>query len=125
MFSGSDHFMAAGHQIINSNRAYAGPKRREDKWAYDDEAVRIVLYQAFPKLLTDKKQRERAGRWARIIQLYFRSGMSGGSVAHEMKINLERVRRFLKSMRHVAAGRTCNGAKKHRKCARTGTSKGG
>ena len=115
LFSGSDPFMKNGHQIINSNRAYAGPRRKKAKWAYDDAAVQKLLLRAFPKLSMDKKHRERAGRWARLIQLYYRSGLSSGAVATEMKISRENVRGLLRSIRRAAAGMPCNGSAKYRK----------
>jgi hypothetical protein len=115
MFSGSDHFMSAGHQIINSNRAYAGPRRKKARWAYRDESVQQLLLRAFPKLATDKKHRERAGRWARVIQLYYRYGLSYGAVAAEMKTSTKYVRTLLRNIRRAAAGAPCNGINKRRK----------
>jgi hypothetical protein len=109
-FSGSDQFMNRGHRIINSNRAFAGPKRRKAKWAMNDDAVQALLLQTFPKLETSESQRRRAGRWARIIQLYYRLGLSYGHTAAEMKVTTRYVRTLLRNIRRAAAKRPCAGA---------------
>lgn len=115
LFSGSDLFMRNGHQIINSNRAFAGPRRKKAKWAYNDEAVQKLLLRVFPKLSMNRLQRERAGRWVRVIQLFYRSGMTRGAIAEEMKLGLNTVHQLLNHIRRAAAGYPCSGSKKRRK----------
>ena len=62
----------------------AGHNRRVanvPEWVMNDAAVRAVLLRAFPKWNTNPTQHERAGRWARIIDLYFRAGHTALHVA--------------------------------------------
>jgi hypothetical protein len=101
IFSGSDTFMQDGHQIINSNRAYAGPKRKDSPWASDDKTVQELLKTVFPKLEDNKRQRDRAGRWMRVIQLHFRSGFSYGDTAEEMGEELYTIRNIISRMRRA------------------------
>ena len=114
-FSGTDQFMQGGHQIINSNRANAGPKRKNADWAADDRIVQYLLLSVFRKLTTDQKQRERAGRWMRVIQLYFRSGLSYGDVAAEMNLPKRTVEYLVRSIHRTRIGRRADGRglKKH------------
>lgn len=116
LFSGSDLFMRGGHQIINRNLANARAKRKAAPWATNDDEVQKILLRAFPKLARDEKQRKRAGRWLRIIHLFYRSGMSSGEVAAELKETPYRIRDTLRGIRHVAAGgrydRSCAGRKR-------------
>lgn len=109
LFSGNDQFMQNGHQIINSNRANAGPRRKNAAWAASDAEVQALLANAFPKWKTDENQRKRAGRWARVIHLYFRSGMSYGDVAAEMNLPKRHVEYLVRSIYRVHAGRRANG----------------
>src|SRR5258708_10416425 len=71
MFDGDDGFMY-GHQPRKIRR----PKREMPEWAASQTSIQEILLKAFPKLITDDTQRKAAGRWARVIQLYFRSGFS-------------------------------------------------
>jgi hypothetical protein len=123
IFSGSDHFMRNGHQIINSNRAFAGPRRKNAEWALDDGFVQALLLKAFPKLRTDEKQRERAGRWVRVINLYFKSGMSFGQAAEEMGLPKRKVEGVIRSVHRAVSGRRADG-KGFKKHAVTGTDLG-
>lgn len=107
IFSGSDHFMG-GHQIINSNRSHVGYRRASADWSQDDDVVRELLLRVFPKLESNEKQRVRAGRWMRIIHLFYRAGLSYGDVAEEMKSSLSTVRSALQHIRRAAKGRPCN-----------------
>lgn len=60
LFSGNDQFMQNGHQIINSNRANAGPRRKNAAWAASDAEVQALLANAFPKWKTDENQRKKS-----------------------------------------------------------------
>ena len=122
IFSGSDHFMMSGHQIINSNRSHAGPTRKDATWAKDDEAVQKILRSVFPKVDTDMSQRERAGKWVRVIHLYFRSGMSFGDTAEEMGAKPKFVRNVLQKINYVRKGLNAKGKQRSRKA--TGTDLG-
>jgi hypothetical protein len=109
IFSGSDHFMTNGHQIINSNRSHAGPARKDATWALDDAVVQKILRTTFPKVEIDVAQRERAGKWVRIIHLYFRSAMSFGDVAAEMGVKPKFVRNVLQKINYVRKGLSTQG----------------
>lgn len=119
IFSGEDQFMRSGHQIINSNRSKAGPCRKDAAWALDDELVQKILRTTFPKVHTDASQRERAGKWARVIHLYFRSGSSFGDVAAEMGVKPKFVRNVLQKINYVRKGLSTQG--KQRSGKATGT----
>lgn len=108
IYSSSDQFMRGGHRIINSNRAFAGPHRKEELWTNDEIAVRELLLRVFPKLDTNEKDRLRAGRWARLIHLYFKSGLSQGDVANEMKMSKMAVNSMLRNIRRASKGGPCN-----------------
>ena len=113
-----------GHQIINSNRARGGFKRAEASWAHDDKAVRALLIKSFPKLETDSRQRSRAGRWMRVIQLYHRFGHSYGDVAEEMGLTVAAIKTILQRMRHDIKGVPRNPSRRKSKSATFGTSLG-
>lgn len=123
-FSGTDQFMQGGHQIINSNRANAGPKRKNADWAADDRIVQALLLTVFPKLITDQKQRERAGLWMRVIQLYHRSGHSFGDTAAEMGVKTKFVRNVLQKIQYIRKGKNAKGKSRKRKGKATRTSLG-
>jgi hypothetical protein len=116
--------MNGGHQIINRNRSHVGPRRKDAAWTLDDDQVKALLQRVFPRLALDERERERAGRWARIIHLYYRLGYSYGDAAAELKIPMHTVRNVLARMRRARANRPCNGNKGVRKRDTTGTSLG-
>ena len=86
------------------------PGKRIPAWALDDVAVRRLLLTSFPKLLTNRKQRERASRWNQIITLYFRLNMSKTEVAQEIGLSHTIVHRAIQRIHHVAAGLRANGS---------------
>lgn len=116
IFSGSDSFMQGGHQIINSNRAGAGGKRKNSDWARSDKKVQELLFFVFPKLKENNEQRNRASRWARVIQLHYRLGLSYGDTAAEMGVKTSVVKSITQRMRRALKGQPCNGINKRRKC---------
>lgn len=71
-----------------------------------DEKIQKYLLKIFPKLRDDVKQRARAGRWIRVIQLFYKCGYSWQEVADEMnfpsanttKKILFRIRKTLKGL---------------------------
>ena len=115
IFAGSDAFMQGGHQIINSNRAYAGPARKNAEWAKSDKKVCELLLRVFPKMTDNKCQRERAGKWLRVIQLYYRSVFYYGDTAIEMNEKKSFVNNVLNRIRKALQGRPCDGRDKPRK----------
>lgn len=97
--------MTGGHQIIVP---YEGKKRSVPGWVNDKKEVQKILLRAFPKMATDVRQRERAGRWARLIYLYFQANLSDSQVASEMGLTVGQVKKLLNSIRRVAAGKRSN-----------------
>lgn len=116
-FSAADGFMTGGHQILKPSRAGVGPRRKNSDWAKSDTRVQKLLLTVFPKLNTNLLQRERAGRWLRVIHLYFRQGMSYGEVAAEMELSKERVKGIIRSVFRALRGCAANRSRKRRKRA--------
>lgn len=111
LIDGNDPFMTNGHQILKIR----GRKRICPEWAKHDKQVRGLLKLVFPKLETNPKQRARAGRWVRIVHLYFRKNLTCSAVAEEMGEKTGTIRSMLKAIQNAAKGRPCNGQKKARK----------
>ena len=78
---GSEAFMFGFH--ITKSRTNS-KRRRVPDWAKDDARVRELLLKSFPYLHTNATHRQRAGRWMRVIQLYFRMKKSSTETAVEM-----------------------------------------
>ena len=78
-------------------------------WVYENKKVREILLRAFPKLDLDPVQRRGAGRWARIIHLYYRLKWSRGQIAKEMGLQYYTVNDLIRSIKRVAAGKRANG----------------
>lgn len=78
-------------------------------WATDDRKIRDFLLRSFPKLKTDLKQRIRAGRWLRVINLYFRMQWSHTQVAEEIGMLPKVVHGMIRGIRRSAQGRRVDG----------------
>lgn len=101
----NDGFMTGGHQIVHA-RTY---KRVIPAWAVNGKEVQKVLLRAFPKLATDDRQRESAGRWTMVIHLYFRLGYTRGQIAEELDTTTERVKGYIRSIYRVSKGLRADG----------------
>lgn len=97
---GSDLFMSA-HQI----KKVRTREREVPVWVLSDAEVQKVLLRSFPNLNTNLKQRKAAGRWARIIHLYYRMKRPNSQVAKEMGVTVNALKMTLKGIRRVARGR--------------------
>jgi hypothetical protein len=97
---GNDSFMTA-HQI----KKIRTREREIPLWTLNDKEVRKVLLRSFPNLRTNNKAAISAGRWMRLIHLYYRVQMSNSQVAKEMNMTLNAVKMALKGIRRVAQGR--------------------
>lgn len=95
-----DSFLAGGHQI-KKIRVHG---RKTPDWALRNTGVRAVIETAFPKWRVNVTQRQRAARWAQVIYLFYRVGMSRPQTAREMKVKSEMVKNILNRMRRVARG---------------------
>lgn len=103
--------MTGGHQILKT----AGATKHADRmakvplWALDDKEVQRIILTAFPKLTTDQKHRDRAGRWTRIIHLYYRVGLTYLSLADELEEKPEAIKNAIRMIRNVAEHGTTKG----------------
>ena len=102
---GGDSFMRSGHQIL----VIRSVKKVIPSWAKSDAKIRKILLRSFPKLKTDKKQAMAAGRWARVIHLYFRMGQTRGQIAGEMGLNYATTDTMIRNIKRAAAGFRANG----------------
>lgn len=100
-----------GHQIMKIRRR----ARRAPQWAYDDEKIKKLLVTSFPKLATDDVQRKRAGRWAQVIQLYFRMKRSQRETAEETGQSIRDIHDILVRIRRAASGKPVDGRKRKNK----------
>lgn len=103
---GDDSFMNS-HQI----KKIRTMEREIPTWTLNDKEVRVVLLRAFPNLHKDRAAAKQAGRWTRLIHLYYRVQMSNSQVAKEMGEGLNRTKMTLKSIRRVARGRRADNTK--------------
>lgn len=104
VFDGSETFMGRGHGLVNEGRR--GRKRTGvPDWVKDDEKVRGILLRAFPKLATDAGQRIRAGRWARVIDTYYREGVPASAVAADLGISKQSVEQIIRYLNRKPSDR--------------------
>jgi hypothetical protein len=101
----NEGFMTGGHQIVHA-RTY---RRKTPAWVYNDLRIQEVLLRAFPKLATDDRQRDSAGRWGLVIHLYFRLGYTRGQIAEELDSTVERVKGLVRSIYRVSKGLRADG----------------
>lgn len=113
-FDGDDSFVSGGHQLIKSAGATRHAERvsKTPEWALNKDKVQELLLKSFPLLKTDSRQRERAGRWAQIIQLYYRAAWTQRQIADEMRISVNLVKRLITSITRAAKGERANGTGK-------------
>ncbi len=83
-------------------------KRREHirlipTWTLNDGQVREVLWKVFPKHDTSARQRESAGRWLRIIYLYFRANQWAKTIAEAVGCSVRAVESVICRARKVGA----------------------
>lgn len=100
-----DETFFTGHRIIKERRG----NRICPDWASDNSKIQKLLLNAFPQLTIDKKQRAAAGRWARVIQLYYRQQLTHGQICTEMKISLPAVFSLIRAIDRAVSGKTWHG----------------
>jgi hypothetical protein len=100
-----------GNQI---HSFYRNSNKHLPTWMKDDAAIQKILLQVFPKLEVDKQQRRAAGRWAQVIQIYFRMNQPAGVVARQMAISIPRVRSLVRSIYRASLGLTTRGTERKR-----------
>ena len=84
-------------------------KRKMPLWTASDAGVQEVLLRAFPKLRTNDAQGEAAARWARIIQLYFRTGYTRKQITEEMDLTPSQINNCLCRILRVGKGLRTDG----------------
>src|SRR5712692_8008250 len=99
-FGGDSQFMRS-HEI----KKIRTREREIPAWTNNNTEVQKVLLRAFPKWRTNYRQSQQAGRWARIIHLYFRVQLSTRHVALDLRIKPKNVELMVASIRRVARGR--------------------
>lgn len=120
VFDTNSSFMV-GHQVKRIRSRHDG--RKVPAWSTNDEAVRKLLLRSFPKLATNDLQRRRAGRWMRVIQLYFRSKRSRREVAEDMGESENVIRMLVRSIKLAQKGWRTNGTGKRTQNTRVTPSK--
>lgn len=104
-FDGAETILSGGQGVLNQGRR--GRKRTGvPDWVEDETRVRAILLKAFPKLVTDAGQRARAGRWARVIDGYYREGAPAQDIADDLGISKQSVELILTRLRFHASGNT-------------------
>jgi hypothetical protein len=105
---GSEGFME-GHQI----KKVRTRSRVIPAWTLNDKEVQKVLLRAFPDLRRHPRHIVRAGRWIRVIHLYYRMQLPNSHVAKELNITVNNLKTLLKAIRRVAAGRRADNTAPH------------
>jgi len=98
-----------GHRIIKPYASGPRANRKCPAWANSNAKIRALLLRSFPKLATNKKQRQGAGRWARIIQMYYRSQMTHGQICTELRSTLPTVASIIRAIDRAVKGKRANG----------------
>lgn len=84
-----------------------------------DAGIRNFLQRVFPNFRTNGKQRQQAGRWARVIQLHYKYHYSERLTAEEMGVTPSIVSSIKTRIRRALQGRRLDGSgcywKKRRK----------
>jgi hypothetical protein len=96
----------SGHQIIIVRQS----EREDPEWTKSDTSIREILLKSFPKLAHNPKQRARAGRWMRVIQLYYRKHYTEGQIAEDLPLSIVAVRSLIRSIKRVSQGQRANGS---------------
>lgn len=92
----ADDVFSEGFQIRKIRGGYKKPLPYVARTPF---ATREFLLKVFPKLQTCPKQRVRAGRWARIITLFYLNNWSEVEVAQEMGLTSNAVKMILRKLR--------------------------
>ena len=102
---------ARGFQIKNIRTGYK--KDVPDQLA-NNAGIQKLLLTAFPKLLINESQRQKAGRWAQVVKLHFQMGWSYTQVAEEMAVNPNVILMIIRGIKYTLDGKTWNGKPRKR-----------
>jgi hypothetical protein len=97
-----------GHQILKERRI----ARKAPLWTKNDKRVQAILLRSFPKMETNQKQRDAAGKWVRVLHLYYRMGLTFGQVAAEMGITRDTVSDIVQCLTRASKGLRADGSKR-------------
>ena len=93
-------------------------EKKIPKWINDAEKTQEILLKSFPKLKTDPNQRKAAGRWNRIIHLYWHLNYTHEQIVSEFNDTNEKqetlysIRSVIRSIKRVSKGIRANGTGK-------------
>ena len=95
-------------RLARLNRLQRDPKL---SWVFEPNAIQKIINQMFPAWEFDRNQKERAGLYAAIFQMYFSVGMTAGQIVFEFqdKVTNSEVRRIIHNIKQAHAGLTSNG----------------
>src|SRR5437868_13045195 len=83
-FDGEDSNMYRGMSIVAPRRLQVRYRPEKDnpqaQFLYNNAGTQSFLLHNFPLLEADKDQKTQAGRWAAVISLYFRQGLSDSCI---------------------------------------------
>jgi hypothetical protein len=96
-----------GFQIKTFRATYTRPV---PDWARTKEGIQKILLTAFPRLRVSLSQRQKAGRWAKVINLYFINGWSTEDVAEEMYEKRQTIMMLTRSIVRVSQGLRADGS---------------
>jgi hypothetical protein len=95
------------HKIRGAYGSYG--YRNVPGWAAEDKQLRALLIRVFPKLKSNKTQQAQAGKWTRVIYLFYRVGWTTGEIADKMKVSNSVVCSILRRARNAAIGLRTDG----------------
>lgn len=110
---GNEGFVSGGHGIISTAGAsiHASRMKRVPVWALNDEELKKILLNVFPKMLIVEKQKISAMLWLKIVYLYWRAGLTRAQVAHETGKTESQIRDALNRIKRAANGEQARNGK--------------
>jgi hypothetical protein len=116
MMDGNDFFLKGGFEI----KKIRSLERNTPSWALNNTKTQQIILTAFPKLTLNppkgqkakkahQKRIEKAGRWVRIIYLYYRMELPRPIVAKELGMSESTLRSTLRNILRVSQGLTVSG----------------
>lgn len=97
---GNDPFMSHGYQI----KKIRAREKVVPSWTNSDKEIQKLLNAVFPKWRKNPLQHKRAARWAAVIILFYRVGMSKSKIAAELKTKTSTINLVLQRIKRVAKG---------------------
>lgn len=107
-FDSNEPFMIYGANVVKT-RNNVERKHETPQWMHSETRLREFLHKHFPKRQTNHRQRTQAGRWAVIIQYYFRMGQTDSQIEVDMKWKPGTVGSLVQQIRHAIAGLRLDG----------------